>query len=64
LGLRAGGVDAARFAAEFDQPPRWFYRAEIEALTGAGLLEEQAGGDLALTARGRQLADHVCMHFV
>ena len=49
---------------EFGQPPRGFYRAEIEALAGAGLLEEQAGGDLALTARGRQLADHVFMHFV
>jgi oxygen-independent coproporphyrinogen-3 oxidase len=64
LGLRAGGVDAARFAVEFAEPPRFFYRAEIEALTGAGLIEERDGGDLALTARGRQLADYVCMHFV
>ena len=64
LGLRAGGVDAARFEAEFAQPPRCFYRAEIEALVGAGLLEEQACGDLRLTARGRQLADQVFMHFV
>jgi len=64
LGLRAGGVDAARFAAEFHQPPRSFYRAEIEALVGAGLLEEPDSGDLRLTARGRQLADHVFMHFV
>ena len=64
LGLRAGGVDAARFAREFGEPPRSFYRAEIEALAGAGLLEERDGGDLRLTARGRQLADHVCMHFV
>ena len=64
LGLRAGGVDAARFEVEFGEPPRGFYRAEIEALAGAGLLEEQEGGDLRLTARGRQLADHVCMHFV
>ena len=50
--------------AEFGEPPRSFYRAEIEALAGAGLLEEQDGGDLRLTARGRQLADHVFMHFV
>jgi oxygen-independent coproporphyrinogen-3 oxidase len=64
LGLRAGGVDAARFAREFGAPPRSFYRAEIEALAAAGLIEEQDGGDLRLTARGRQLADHVCMHFV
>jgi coproporphyrinogen III oxidase-like Fe-S oxidoreductase len=64
LGLRAGGVDAARFAGEFGEPPRCFFREEIEALAGAGLLAEQAGGDLRLTARGRQLADHVCMHFV
>jgi oxygen-independent coproporphyrinogen-3 oxidase len=64
LGLRAGGVDAARFEDEFGDPPRTFYRAEIEALAGAGLLEEQGGGDLRLTARGRQLADHVFMHFV
>jgi len=64
LGLRAGGVDAARFAREFGEPPGFFYRAEIEALAGAGLLEEQECGDLRLTARGRQLADHVFMHFV
>jgi oxygen-independent coproporphyrinogen-3 oxidase len=64
LGLRAGGVDAARFAGEFGEPPGFFYRAQIRALAEAGLLEEQDGGDLKLTARGRQLADHVCMHFV
>jgi oxygen-independent coproporphyrinogen-3 oxidase len=64
LGLRSGGVDAARFAREFGDPPGSFYRAQIQALAEAGLLEEQDGGDLKLTARGRQLADHVCMHFV
>jgi oxygen-independent coproporphyrinogen-3 oxidase len=64
LGLRAGGVDAARFQAEFGEPPRSFYRSEIEALAAAGLLAESGGGDLGLTPRGRQLADHVCMHFV
>lgn len=64
LGLRSGGVDAARFAREFGDPPGSFYRAQIQALAEAGLLEEQDGGDLKLTARGRQLADHVCLHFV
>jgi coproporphyrinogen III oxidase-like Fe-S oxidoreductase len=64
LGLRSGGVDAARFAREFGEPPRSFYREQIQALAEAGLLEEREGGDLRLTARGRQLADHVCMHFV
>lgn len=64
LGLRAGGVDAARFEAEFGGPPRSFYRSEIEALAGAGLLEERDSGDLRLTARGRRLADQVFVHFV
>jgi oxygen-independent coproporphyrinogen-3 oxidase len=64
LGLRSGGVDAARFQGEFGEPPRFFYREQIESLASSGLLEEGPGGDLALTPRGRQLADHVSMHFV
>jgi oxygen-independent coproporphyrinogen-3 oxidase len=64
LGLRSGGVDAARFQGEFGGPPRSFYRAQIETLASSGLLREADGGDLELTPRGRQLADHVCMHFV
>jgi coproporphyrinogen III oxidase-like Fe-S oxidoreductase len=64
LGLRAGGVDAARFEGEFGRPPRGFYPAEIAALSRAGLLAEAASGDLRLTARGRQLADLVASHFV
>jgi oxygen-independent coproporphyrinogen-3 oxidase len=64
LGLRSGGVDAARFEGEFGAPPRCFYRAQIEELAGSGLLREAGSGDLELTARGRQLADQVCMHFV
>ena len=59
LGLRAAGVDAARFAGEFGAPPQGFFRAQIEALSDAGLLDEAANGDLRLTPRGWQLADHV-----
>jgi oxygen-independent coproporphyrinogen-3 oxidase len=64
LGLRAGGVDAARFAGEFGQPPRGFYPDAIAALADAGLLAEETSGDLRLTPRGRQLADLVASHFV
>jgi len=64
LGLRAGGVAAARFAGEFGAPPQGFFRAQIEALSEAGLLDEAASGDLRLTARGWQLADHVAAYFV
>ncbi len=64
LGLRAGGVAATCFAAEFGAPPRAFFGAQIELLRGAGLLAETASGDLQLTPRGWQLADHVSAHFV
>ena len=64
LGLRAGGVDAARFEGDFGAPPQGFFRAQIEALSEAGLLDEAASGDLRLTARGWQLADHVAAYFV
>jgi oxygen-independent coproporphyrinogen III oxidase len=60
LALRtAGGVDAARFAAEFGGPPRRFFAGAIDACTKAGLLAELSGGDLRLTARGRLLSDSV-----
>jgi oxygen-independent coproporphyrinogen-3 oxidase len=61
---RPEGVSAAAFEAEFGAPPRAFYRSSIEALTTQGLLAEGEEGDLALTARGRLLADSVAEHFV
>jgi oxygen-independent coproporphyrinogen-3 oxidase len=65
LGLRRGaGVDAARFEAEFGEPPRAFFGDQIEALRAARLLVEREGGDLQLTARGRLLSDTVFSHFV
>jgi oxygen-independent coproporphyrinogen-3 oxidase len=64
LGLRtARGVDALAFAQEFGAPPRHFYAGEIERLRGDGLLVESGPGDLALTPRGRQIADSVCECF-
>jgi oxygen-independent coproporphyrinogen-3 oxidase len=65
LGLRtARGVDAARFAEEFGAPPRAFFAPAIERLREQGLLGEGANGDLALTPRGRLLADSVSACFV
>ena len=57
------GLEAAAFAAEFGAPPRAFYAAPIERLRAAGLLEEAAGGDLRLTARGVLLSDSVFAEF-
>ena len=53
-----------RFAEEFGRPPRGFWADAIDALTGAGLLDESAAGDLRLTRRGRLLADGVFQYFV
>lgn len=65
LGLRmARGVDATRFAEEFGAPPRHFFAAAIERLCDDALLEEEEGGDLRLTPRGRLLADSVFQWFV
>jgi coproporphyrinogen III oxidase-like Fe-S oxidoreductase len=64
LGLRASGVAAAPFAGEFGASPRAFFGTQIDALAEAGLLAEAANGDLALTPRGWQLADHVSAYFV
>jgi oxygen-independent coproporphyrinogen-3 oxidase len=65
LGLRAAdGVDAARFAAEFGDPPRGFWPDAIDALCRDDLLDENVDGDLQLTASGRRLADVVFEHFV
>ncbi len=57
------GLEAAAFAAEFGASPRAFYSAPIERLRAAGLLEETAGGDLRLTARGVMLSDSVFAEF-
>ena len=65
LALRcARGLDAERFAREFGEPPRAFWSGSIEELVAAGLLEEQASGDLRLSPRGRRLSDSVFEHFV
>jgi oxygen-independent coproporphyrinogen-3 oxidase len=65
LGLRAAeGLAATGFEAEFGAPPRGFWADAIEQLSGAGLLDENAAGDLMLTPAGRRLADAVFEHFV
>jgi oxygen-independent coproporphyrinogen-3 oxidase len=64
LGLRAAGVAAADFSAEFGAPPRAFFAAAVDALVGSGLLAEAANADLSLTPAGWRLADHVSSHFV
>ncbi len=65
LGLRrAVGLSARAFAGDFGQPPRHWFAPEIESLTGAGLIREAPGGDLALTPRGFLLADEVAAYFV
>ncbi|MBW2267744.1 MAG: radical SAM family heme chaperone HemW [Deltaproteobacteria bacterium] len=65
LGLRAAdGVDAARFAGEFGEPPRGFWPDAIDACRREQLLDETAAGDLKLTAAGRRLADTVFRYFV
>ena len=65
LGLRTRtGLSAGAFEREFGASPRSLHRDRIERLVGDGLLEESAAGDLALTARGRLLADEVAAEFV
>ena len=65
LALRtAGGLDAGAFAAEFGAPPRSFFAEQIGALAAAGLLDEDAAGDLRLSERGRLLSDSVFEQFV
>jgi oxygen-independent coproporphyrinogen-3 oxidase len=65
LALRTrGGLDAARFTAEFGAAPRRFFAAAIDALLEGGLLEESAAGDLRPTARSWLFADTVATHFV
>ncbi|MFP8874126.1 MAG: coproporphyrinogen-III oxidase family protein, partial [Myxococcota bacterium] len=65
LGLRQlAGLAAEGFAAEFGEPPRHWFGAEIDELLEVELLTENAGGDLALTSRGRLLADEVFQRFV
>jgi oxygen-independent coproporphyrinogen-3 oxidase len=62
---RTIGLRALDFVAEFGATPRAFFAAEIERLVAADLLDEDStSGDLALTARGRMLADSVFEAFV
>ena len=62
---RTIGLRALDFVAEFGATPRAFFAAEIERLVAADLLDEdRTSGDLALTARGRMLADSVFEAFV
>jgi len=65
LGLRTrAGVSAEAIRTEFGGGPRSFYPEAIERMVGAGLMVESVEGDLALTARGRLLADEVAAAFV
>ena len=65
LGLRtAAGLDAAVFREVFGAAPRAFFAEAIDALCAAGLLAEDAAGDLRLTSRGVLLADTVAARFV
>jgi oxygen-independent coproporphyrinogen III oxidase len=58
------GLAAAPFAREFGAAPRALFGEAIDELCAAGLLEESAAGDLALTQAGRLLADTVFERFV
>ena len=65
LGLRQlAGLAAEDFAADFGESPRHWFGAEIDELLEAELLNENTEGDLALTSRGRLLADEVFQRFV
>ncbi len=66
LALRCtAGLCVADFESEFGGPPRAYFREEIDSLVAAELLaESRASGDLALTERGRMLADSVFQAFV
>ncbi len=65
LALRTrAGLEAARFGAEFEAPPRRFFESAIDELLRAGLLDESPRGDLTLTPRGWLLADEVAARFV
>jgi len=65
LALRcAEGLDEGGFAAEFGVPPREHFGDAIDRFLEEGLLEECGPGRLALSQRGRMLADTVCAEFV
>ena len=65
LGLRcAEGLDVAAFEAEFGVSPRDRFAPAIDRFLADGLLEASPDGCLALTRRGRMLADTVCAEFV
>jgi len=58
------GIEARAFAGEFGAPPRAFFAEPIDRLVAQGLLLEEPGGDLRLTARGRLLSDSVFAEFM
>ena len=65
LGLRRrAGVDAARFEREFGGSLRDFFAEAVDSLCSSGMICEGSNGDLALTPRGRLLADGVASAFV
>ncbi len=57
------GIDTARFAARFGQPPEALFAEALERHTPAGLLEN-SGGRIRLTSAGRLLADTVIADFL
>jgi oxygen-independent coproporphyrinogen-3 oxidase len=57
------GIEAQAFAAEFGGLPRDFFCEPIERFVAEGLLLEDPGGDLRLSARGRLLSDSVFAEF-
>ena len=65
LALRcAEGLDEAGFEAEFGVALREPFGDAIARFLGEGLLEQIGPGHLALSRRGRMLADTVCAEFV
>jgi coproporphyrinogen III oxidase-like Fe-S oxidoreductase len=65
LALRCDeGLDERAFEAEFGESPRERFGPAIGELLAKGLLETPGEGRLALSRRGRLLADTVCAEFV
>ena len=64
LGLRlTGGIDLQAFTDRFSVDPLSLYQAQIETLTGQGLLES-SDGRLRLTDKGFLLSNRVFVEFL